>query len=104
MRSLSPSSQTRSRRRRRRADLLASSSHRSFSSEADAAAVEAFFADKDTTAYVQPLQQALDTVRSKARWLAREKDAVRAWLEKEGHFARAQGEAGGFERDSGFAA
>ncbi|KPV76431.1 uncharacterized protein RHOBADRAFT_3200, partial [Rhodotorula graminis WP1] len=58
-----------------------------FSSEADAASVEAFFADKDTTAYVQPLQQALDTVRSKARWLAREKDAVRAWLKKEGHFA-----------------
>ncbi|BGP38537.1 Aminopeptidase 2 mitochondrial [Rhodotorula kratochvilovae] len=81
---------------------IAATSFESFSAEEDAAAVEAFFADKDTTAYKQPLQQGLDTVRSKARWLAREKDAVRGWLEKEGYLAvgEAEGEA---KRDSGFA-
>ncbi|GAA5852393.1 hypothetical protein JCM9279_001187 [Rhodotorula babjevae] len=82
---------------------VAATAVESFSSEADAAAVDAFFADKDTTAYVQPLQQALDAVRSKARWLAREKDAVRAWLEREGHLARAQEGVSELERDSGFA-
>ncbi|GAA6054207.1 hypothetical protein JCM3770_001392 [Rhodotorula araucariae] len=74
---------------------IAASSFESFSTEEDAAAVEAFFADKVTGAYAQPLQQGLDTVRSKARWLAREKAAVRGWLAMAGYLHT--------ERNSGFA-
>ncbi|GAA5855809.1 hypothetical protein JCM8547_000365 [Rhodosporidiobolus lusitaniae] len=67
-----------------------------FSSETDAGAVEAFFADKDTSAFDRPLQQALDSVRSKACWLARNAQPVQSWLEKEGFLKPAS-------RDSGFA-
>lgn len=112
-----------------------------FSSEADADAVEEFFEGKDTTAFEQPLQQvrlslflllpsfppprrelttvssissisqALDAVRSKARWLAREQQNVQQWLEEEGYLVtgetekkanEGEGEGEG-QRDSGFA-
>lgn len=52
----------------------------SLSSTADAKDVEAFFADKDTTAFGQPLSQGLDSVRSKAAWLERDAGDVEAWL------------------------
>ncbi|GAA5953426.1 hypothetical protein JCM10213_003080 [Rhodosporidiobolus nylandii] len=67
---------------------IASVAFESFSSETDAAAVEAFFAEKDTVAYDQPLRQGLDTVRSKARWLARDAQPVQGWLEKEGYMRK----------------
>ncbi|GJN87331.1 hypothetical protein Rhopal_000280-T1 [Rhodotorula paludigena] len=81
---------------------VAAASFQSFSSESDALAIEAFFANKDTTACAQPLQQGLDLVRAKSRWLEREKDNVRAWLDKEGHLRQAGEEQIG-DRDSGFA-
>lgn len=52
----------------------------SLSSEADAQDVERFFADKDTSAFVQPLSQGLDSVRSKAKWLERDAQDVEQWL------------------------
>ncbi|GJN87500.1 hypothetical protein Rhopal_000449-T1 [Rhodotorula paludigena] len=52
----------------------------SLSSEADAQDVERFFADKDTSAFVQPLSQGLDSVRSKAKWLDRDAKDVEQWL------------------------
>ncbi|KAL8278732.1 hypothetical protein RQP46_008801 [Phenoliferia psychrophenolica] len=55
-------------------------SFESFSSEEDADAVEAFFADKDTASFSLPLQQGLETVRAKARWLTRDRADVEAWL------------------------
>ncbi|CEQ42185.1 SPOSA6832_03982 [Sporobolomyces salmonicolor] len=70
------------------------SSDRSLTTEADADAVESFFADKDTTSFNQPLQQGLEAVRAKARWLARETQEVQVWLENKGFM----------KRDSGFAA
>ncbi|GAA6003219.1 M1 family metallopeptidase [Rhodotorula paludigena] len=81
---------------------VAAASFQSFSSESDALAVEAFFANKDTTAYAQPLHQGLDLVRAKSRWLEREKHDVRAWLDKEGYLRQAGEEQVG-DRDSGFA-
>ncbi|GAA5913381.1 hypothetical protein JCM6882_004105 [Rhodosporidiobolus microsporus] len=78
---------------------LAAASFECFSSDADADAVEAFFADKDTAAFDQPLQQGLDSVRAKARWIFRDAQNVQAWLEKEGYVKRDEEEV----RDSGFA-
>ncbi|GAA5834060.1 hypothetical protein JCM11251_003607 [Rhodosporidiobolus azoricus] len=71
---------------------LAAASFDCFSSDADADAVEAFFADKDTEAFDQPLRQGLDSVRAKARWLARDAQNVQAWLEKEGYFQHTKDE------------
>ncbi|GAA6011348.1 hypothetical protein JCM10207_008309 [Rhodosporidiobolus poonsookiae] len=75
---------------------VASAAFDSFSSEPDALAVEAFFADKDTAAFDQPLRQGLDTVRAKARWVERETEALRKWLAQEGYLQK-EGEG----RDSG---
>ncbi|KAK4704663.1 hypothetical protein P7C70_g1541, partial [Phenoliferia sp. Uapishka_3] len=55
-------------------------SFESFSSESDADAVEAFFQEKDTTTFDQPLQQGIETVRAKARWLTRDQEDVEGWL------------------------
>ncbi|GAA5919724.1 hypothetical protein JCM1841_000771 [Sporobolomyces salmonicolor] len=73
---------------------IAAASFESLTTEADADAVESFFADKDTTSFNQPLQQGLEAVRAKARWLARETQEVQVWLENKGFM----------KRDSGFAA
>ncbi|ORY74296.1 hypothetical protein BCR35DRAFT_281272 [Leucosporidium creatinivorum] len=61
---------------------IAQFSFQSLSTEEDAAQVEAFFADKETSQFIQPLQQGLDTVRAKARWLNRAAEDVKQWLEK----------------------
>lgn len=42
-------------------------------------------------------------MRSKARWLAREKDAVRGWLGEKGYLAGAGAGEGEASRDSAFA-
>lgn len=67
---------------------IAAASFESFTSEADADAVEAFFADKDTSAFQQPLDQGIESIRSKARWLNRESQNVATWLEREGFRVR----------------
>ncbi|CEQ41474.1 SPOSA6832_03182 [Sporobolomyces salmonicolor] len=59
---------------------LVAASFSGFSSEGDAKAVEAFFADKDKSSYAQPLSQGLDAVRSRAKWLERDVADVEKWL------------------------
>ncbi|KAK4703907.1 hypothetical protein P7C70_g2308, partial [Phenoliferia sp. Uapishka_3] len=53
-----------------------------FSTVEDANDVEAFFKEKDTSAYSQPLSQGLDSVRSKASWLSKDAEDVKAWLKE----------------------
>lgn len=52
----------------------------SFTAEADAQAVEAFFRDKDTKSFDQALQQGLDAIRANAKCLERDSDDVEQWL------------------------
>ena len=52
----------------------------SLTSEKDAQQVEAFFKDKDTSAFDQGLSQGLDAVRAKAKWLERDTKDVEQWL------------------------
>lgn len=52
----------------------------SLTSEKDAQQIEAFFQDKDTSAFNQPLSQGLDAVRAKAKWLERDSKDVEQWL------------------------
>lgn len=78
----------------------------SFTTQQDAEIVKAFFVDKDTSAYIQPLEQVrllfsipfsrmivlnmrlvqgLDTLRSRARWLERDTQDVAQWLRQKGY-------------------
>ncbi|TKA51094.1 hypothetical protein B0A53_05880 [Rhodotorula sp. CCFEE 5036] len=52
----------------------------SFTTEADAQAVEAFFREKDTKSFDQALQQGLDAIRASAKWLERDSNDVEQWL------------------------
>jgi len=51
-----------------------------FTTEADRQSVIEFFKDKDTAIYQSALAQGLDTVKSKASWLSRDKDNIIDWL------------------------
>lgn len=52
--------------------------------------VEAFFADKETGDFQQPLEQGLESVRSRSMWLARETQKVQTWLEEKGFSSRGE--------------
>lgn len=52
----------------------------SFTTEADAQAVEAFFREKDTKSFDQALQQGLEAIRANAKWLGRDSNDVEQWL------------------------
>lgn len=56
----------------------------SLTTERDAQAVEAFFADKDTKAFDKALQQALDAIRANAKWIERDAGDVEQWLRQRG--------------------
>ena len=60
--------------------VLVKSTVSSFTTEADAQAVEAFFRDKDTKSFDKALQQGLDAVRANAKWLERDSGDVEQWL------------------------
>lgn len=51
-----------------------------FTSEEDAADIEAFFAERDTSTYDMSLAQGLETIRAQAAWLQRERLRLHAWL------------------------
>jgi aminopeptidase 2 len=53
-----------------------------FTSEEALSSIEAFFKDKDNKGYDQALAQSLDVIRSKANWLARDRQDVKEWVEK----------------------
>ena len=55
------------------------------SSTKDADAVEAFFADVDCEGFEGPLKQAIETVRTKAKWIERDADGLREWLSEQGY-------------------
>ncbi|GAA5847170.1 hypothetical protein JCM3766R1_001823 [Sporobolomyces carnicolor] len=63
---------------------IAAASFESLSTETDARVVEAFFQDKDTREFWQPLEQAIESVRHRARWLERERNNVAEWLSEKG--------------------
>ncbi|KAN0060302.1 Aminopeptidase 2 mitochondrial [Thecaphora frezii] len=54
----------------------------SFSSEQDAKDVEQFFAGKDVAKFSMGLSQGLDAVRANARWVERDGEDVKAWLQQ----------------------
>ncbi|GAA6002057.1 hypothetical protein JCM10207_003055 [Rhodosporidiobolus poonsookiae] len=58
------------------------------SSPADADAIESFFAAKDAkerAMWGQAVDQAVDTVRSRAKWIERDAEDVEGWLRGRGH-------------------
>ncbi len=58
-----------------------------FSSEQDAQDVEQFFKDKDTAKFSMGLSQGLDAVRARARWVERDAEDVKQWLQANGYLA-----------------
>ncbi|ANB13452.1 Ape2p [Sugiyamaella lignohabitans] len=52
-----------------------------FASEEDYNDISAFFSEKDNKGYDRSLSQALDVIKSKYQWVARETTAVEKWLE-----------------------
>ncbi|KAF7977307.1 hypothetical protein HWV62_4289 [Athelia sp. TMB] len=59
---------------------------RSFSSEKDLEKIKAFFSERDQSRYKQSLQQAFETIQSRANWVERDGDVVEEWLRKNGYF------------------
>ncbi|PJF20032.1 Peptidase M1, membrane alanine aminopeptidase domain-containing protein [Paramicrosporidium saccamoebae] len=59
---------------------IVSTAAQGFSSEKDAEAVEAFYKDKETSTFDRTLQQTLEGIRTNARWLDANKQAVAQWL------------------------
>lgn len=59
---------------------VVSFSTQEFSQDADADAVEKFFADKDLSSIDRTVQQSLEKIRSNAVWLNNNKDNVAQWL------------------------
>ena len=51
-----------------------------FSQDKDAADVEAFFKDRNTSKFSMSLAQGLDSIRSQTRWLERDAADVESWL------------------------
>lgn len=47
--------------------------------------VQAFFKGKDLKGFERSLEQALDSIRAKMGWVERDREDVKAWLEKEGY-------------------
>lgn len=58
---------------------------RSFSSEQDLQRIEAFFSERDQSGYEQYLQQALESIQSRANWVDRDGDVVEEWLRENGY-------------------
>ncbi|KAF9585828.1 Aminopeptidase 2 mitochondrial [Lunasporangiospora selenospora] len=48
---------------------------------------EAFFADKETADIARPIAQSLEIVRSNAKWVTRDAEDLRTWLEVNGYLA-----------------
>ncbi|KAH8676044.1 aminopeptidase 2 [Xylariales sp. PMI_506] len=59
----------------------------SFSKQEQLDKVEAFFKDVDTKAFIQPLSQSKDAIRSKIAWLARDREDVATWVQENGYKA-----------------
>ncbi|XP_065204274.1 puromycin-sensitive aminopeptidase-like [Planococcus citri] len=53
-----------------------------FASEERAKEVEEFFADKDRSGIERTISQCLETIRNSARWLKKDGDSIKAYLEK----------------------
>ncbi|KAH9923974.1 ERAP1-like C-terminal domain-containing protein [Epithele typhae] len=52
------------------------------SSHGDADAINAFFEGKDTSKFDMALKQSIDTIKSRATWVARSTDELKGWLKK----------------------
>ncbi|KAI4217715.1 MAG: hypothetical protein LQ351_000311 [Letrouitia transgressa] len=55
-----------------------------FTSEEQLAKVRAWFDGRSTKGYDRALEQSSDSVRAKAKWLARDREDVKRWLKEEG--------------------
>lgn len=53
-----------------------------FSSQKDLERVQKFFSERSTKGFDQALAQSCDNIRSKAGWLGRDRDDVKAWVEE----------------------
>ncbi|KAI1859740.1 hypothetical protein JX265_010189 [Neoarthrinium moseri] len=60
----------------------------SFAKQEQLDKVEAFFKDVDTKAFIQPLSQSKDAIRSKIAWLQRDRDDVASWVKENGYKAQ----------------
>lgn len=58
-----------------------------FTTEEQLATVEKFFEDKNTNGFDKSLAQSLDSIRSKAAWVARDREDVAAWVKENGYSA-----------------
>ncbi len=59
---------------------IVSTSTQEFTDEKDAAAVESFFKDRETTTFSRTLNQSLERIRLNASWLNTHRDSVSKWL------------------------
>lgn len=57
-----------------------------YSSEEKLAKFTKFFQDKDTYGFERTLEQVLDSVKTNARWVKRDSEAVAEWLKKEKYY------------------
>lgn len=55
-----------------------------YTSEGKLKEIEAFFATKTTKGFDQSLAQSFDTIRSKAKWVARDHEVLNKWLSEKG--------------------
>lgn len=60
----------------------------SFAKQEQLDRVEAFFKDIDTKAFIQPLSQSKDSIRSKIAWLDRDRADVAAWVKENAYKAQ----------------
>jgi aminopeptidase 2 len=58
-----------------------------FTSEQWVDKITQFFAERSTKGFEMALEQSLDGVRTKARWVQRDTEDVRAWLKENGYLA-----------------
>ena len=56
-----------------------------FASEEWVQKISAFFAQKSTKGFEMALEQSLDSVRTKASWVRRDTEDVKAWLKENGY-------------------
>lgn len=57
-----------------------------FATEERATEVEKFYASKNLPGVERTMRQAVESIRSNAKWLTRDADVIRKWLESNAQF------------------
>jgi len=63
----------------------------SFTKQEHIESIQTFFSTHSTKGFDQGLAQSLDSIRSKALWLERDRDDVSAWLKENGYIGKSEG-------------